>query len=116
MHPCLALPDITENIVSFLGLSNNDLISERGNHRDLLVAAMVCKTWLNPGLDELWRVQRSIVPLLKLLPEDSWEIRQPFEQIKTMVCADHEYHVSDTVSWILNLPFLLPVLPSPHPA
>jgi hypothetical protein len=40
--------------------------------RDILAFALVSKVFSEPALDELWRVQDSLLVLIKTFPSDSW--------------------------------------------
>lgn len=64
MHRCLHMPEIISEILDY----------SHGNYYDRTVAnaAMSCKTFLNPGLDILWREQLVLAPLIKCMPSDLW--------------------------------------------
>ena len=70
MHPCLRV----DEIIRFLA---NELV-ELEAERTAVALACCCKTFEEPVLDVLWEGQDRLTPLLKCLPEDTWEVRGGF--------------------------------------
>ena len=70
MHPCLRL----DEIIRFLA---SDLVESEAK-RTVVALACCCKTFEEPVLDVLWETQDKLIPLLKCLPEDTWENSRKF--------------------------------------
>ena len=64
MHPCLSVDEI-------LRLLARVLVASEAN-ATVVALACCCKTFEEPMLDELWRVQDRLNPLLKCFPQDVW--------------------------------------------
>jgi hypothetical protein len=67
MHLCLKLVEIQRIIVESLERENSTFRS------DLLALAMSCSLLCETALDELWREQSSLLPLILTMPDDVWE-------------------------------------------
>jgi hypothetical protein len=65
MHPCLRVDEIIRLVAHKLVDSEAE-----GTAASL---ACCCKSFEEPVLDVLWVVQLGLTPLLKCLPEDTWE-------------------------------------------
>ncbi|EIW55800.1 uncharacterized protein TRAVEDRAFT_22239 [Trametes versicolor FP-101664 SS1] len=65
-HRCLAISEIFQFIVEWLCLSPS-------GKRTLVSLVRTCKTLHKASAAALWRDQRSLVPLLRLLPSCAWE-------------------------------------------
>ncbi|KAG2140955.1 uncharacterized protein EDB93DRAFT_1105867 [Suillus bovinus] len=65
MHHALKVDDIVYEILQYVKLSKSDLHS----------MAMTCSTFSSPALDMLWCQQDSLIPLVKCLPQDTWNVR-----------------------------------------
>ena len=73
MHRCLSVTDIVyvicEKLSEPLGLAGNfsrELAS-------LAAFARTCRAVHEPALDHLWYTQTSIIPLLRCMPDGTWE-------------------------------------------
>ena len=64
MHPCLYVDEIVRLIAYELVAAK-----ERATAAAL---ARCCKSFEDPVLDELWKMQERLLPLLKSLPGDVW--------------------------------------------
>ena len=64
MHPCLSVDEI-------LRLLARTLAASKAN-TTIVVLACCCKIFEEPMLDELWRAQGRLTPLLKCFPQDVW--------------------------------------------
>ncbi|KDQ51277.1 hypothetical protein JAAARDRAFT_199304 [Jaapia argillacea MUCL 33604] len=71
MHRCLQVHDILAHIAE-LACDQHDF---RRRNRTAISFALTCRWFLDVGLDESWQELENILPLLKTLPEDLWEIR-----------------------------------------
>ncbi|OBZ69788.1 hypothetical protein A0H81_10481 [Grifola frondosa] len=69
MHHCLSITEILVEIVEDVYLDADPDAVPRGPS-SVAALARTCRTFLEPSLDRLWRVQLSDVPLLKTLPDD----------------------------------------------
>lgn len=77
MHRGLEIPEIAEMIAEQVGTHchQSALGEEKASQRrDLSALARTSKTFLHPALNILWRAQDTIVPLLKCMPVDLWDI------------------------------------------
>jgi hypothetical protein len=77
MHRGLEIPEIAEMIAEQVGTHchQSALGEEKASQRrDLSALARTSKTFLHPALNILWRAQDTIVPLLKCMPADLWDI------------------------------------------
>ncbi|KAF7979697.1 hypothetical protein HWV62_41028 [Athelia sp. TMB] len=70
-HP-LHVPDIILSILDQLEPSSTE--SAEKTNRSLANIAVVCRSWLEPALDRLWKRQYELLPLLKTLPSHKWNI------------------------------------------
>ena len=80
MHRCLSVTDIVyvicEKLSEPLGLTGNfsrELAS-------LAAFARTCRAVHEPALDHLWHTQTSIIPLLRCMPDGTWEYRSYYEE------------------------------------
>ncbi|KAI0359304.1 hypothetical protein OH77DRAFT_1017181 [Trametes cingulata] len=78
MHHCLLLPDILSRILDFLLVSPPDdfyATCQQLEDKNPSIASLArtCRGLLEPSLDALWRVQRTLAPLVKTLPSDAYE-------------------------------------------
>ncbi|KAJ7198034.1 hypothetical protein B0H12DRAFT_1166442, partial [Mycena haematopus] len=48
---------------------------ERHRQQGLARLARTCRFFMNPALDQLWRPQSSVLPLLRCFPLHLWELR-----------------------------------------
>lgn len=65
MHPCLRLDEI-------IRLLARELVESQAKTTAVALACC-CKTFEEPVLDVLWETQARLTPLLKCLPQDTWE-------------------------------------------
>jgi len=65
MHPCLGVDEILRLLARALVAS--------GANTTTVALARCCKTFEEPMLDELWRTQDRLTPLLECFPRDVWE-------------------------------------------
>jgi hypothetical protein len=79
MHSCLKLVEIQRIIVESLDRENSTFRS------DLLALATSCSLLCGTALDELWREQSSLLPLILTMPDDVWEKRPVFSDLFTLV-------------------------------
>jgi hypothetical protein len=63
MHRALESEDIIYAVLEHIKYSSTDLLN----------IAMTCSRFAGPVLDILWSEQPSLVPLIRCLPEDTWE-------------------------------------------
>ena len=80
MHQCLQIREILASICSKVSCQT---ILTTTSHTTLLSLAATCCTFKETALDELWRIQTSLIPLVKCFPADSWEYRN---NGRTVVC------------------------------
>ena len=80
MHRCLSVTDIVyvicEKLSEPLGLAGNfsrELAS-------LAAFVRTCRAVHEPALDHLWHTQTSIIPLLRCMPDGTWEYRSYYEE------------------------------------
>ncbi|KAJ6495904.1 hypothetical protein DFH09DRAFT_1002248 [Mycena vulgaris] len=75
MHRCLAIPEITELILSQLDDGYSFSRNPRRDlaKRDLAALARTSKGFQGPALDILWRKQDRLTNILKCLPPNLWE-------------------------------------------
>jgi len=64
MHPCLAVDEILRLLARILAASKANTTA--------VALACCCKTFEEPMLDELWRTQDRLTPLLKCFPRYVW--------------------------------------------
>ena len=64
MHPCLSVDEILRLLARILARSEAKTT--------VVTLACCCKTFEEPMLDELWRAQERLIPLLKCFPQDVW--------------------------------------------
>ncbi|KAF8142853.1 hypothetical protein K438DRAFT_1978276 [Mycena galopus ATCC 62051] len=77
MHRGLEILEIAEMIAEQVGTHCHQSALGRektSQRRDLSALARTSKTFLHPALNILWRDQDTIVPLLKCMPADLWDI------------------------------------------
>lgn len=65
MHRCFSIDEIIRLVACE--------IIESENGATAVSLACCCKGFEGPVLDVLWTTQDKLVPLLKCLPQDSWE-------------------------------------------
>ena len=65
MHPCLSIDEILRLIACEL--------VESWDQGTTLALACCCKSFEDPALDALWKIQDRLLPLLKSLPGDVWD-------------------------------------------
>ena len=65
MHPCLSVDEILRLLAHVLVAS--------GANTAAVALASCCKTFEEPMLDELWRAQDRLTPLLRCFPRDVWK-------------------------------------------
>ncbi|KAH9919407.1 uncharacterized protein B0H18DRAFT_1027961 [Fomitopsis serialis] len=77
MHRTLAVPELVDLIAHELEAAT------RGNLRlgtphlpTFLALALTSRTFLEPALDVIWRVQTGLGPLVRCLPEDLWTVSE----------------------------------------
>ncbi|KAG2072778.1 hypothetical protein BDR04DRAFT_1152880 [Suillus decipiens] len=63
MHHALRVEDIVYAVLEHLE-----------SFADVVNVAKTCKALSDPALNMLWSEQISIIPLMKCLPEDTWEV------------------------------------------
>ena len=91
MHSCLGVGEILELVARELVAS--------GAKRTAVSLACCCRNFEDPVLDQLWETQDRIIPLLKCLPQEVWE-----------VCVWREYRTF--VSQLITLLFFALINPS----
>ena len=78
MHHCLEVEEILSNIFSLLAIpesikQNRPDLEQREVYCNVLVScALVCKTFSEPALAQLWYKQWGIGNLIKTMPRDLW--------------------------------------------
>lgn len=71
MHRCLWISEIVANVAEEVLLDEE---WEKPSAWDTLAKlARTCRTFSEPSFNALWRVQSSLVPLLRTMPDDLWE-------------------------------------------
>ncbi|KAJ7200661.1 hypothetical protein B0H12DRAFT_1164373 [Mycena haematopus] len=79
MHCALRIPELVEMICAQAGAEGirfgPGTLKYSDAARDLAVLARTCTTFLNPSLDILWSSQRTIVNVLRCMPDRLWEIQ-----------------------------------------
>ncbi|KIM90987.1 hypothetical protein PILCRDRAFT_1215 [Piloderma croceum F 1598] len=91
MHHCLKIPEILTII--FESLNNNDSESFRPytDYQTFFALALVCRNFLEPALDALWREQGSFAQLIQTLPTDAWRVSGGVLSItRPLVASDWE--------------------------
>jgi len=74
MHRCLRTLDILSHIFDYV-------FTDQGGPTDIAVLATTCRAFHEPALYLLWRSLPSLVPLVKCLPSDAYEIEgDPFHR------------------------------------
>lgn len=71
MHHSLRISEVLSQIFDYALLTPED-----GRLSALRSLALTCKAFSYPALGILWRNATSLVPLLKCLPEEFWEIKE----------------------------------------
>ncbi|KAK7036373.1 hypothetical protein R3P38DRAFT_3485389 [Favolaschia claudopus] len=81
MHPCLAIPEILELVIS-VGLARDHTITIRRDIWDaktvdgaLAALARTCKHFHEFAQNELWKEQYGILNLIRCMPEDLWAFK-----------------------------------------
>ncbi|KAF7973486.1 hypothetical protein HWV62_15100 [Athelia sp. TMB] len=69
MHRCLMISEIVMNIAKEIGEDGDGY--EPWN--TLAKLARTCRVFSEPALDALWRVQGSLLPVLRTMPTDLWQ-------------------------------------------
>lgn len=69
MHPCLLVDEIARKILDY------------APKRDQFSLAITCKAFAEPALDTLWHEQRSLVPLIRCMPQDLWIIKGSIRRV-----------------------------------
>ena len=77
MHPCLRVDEIIR-LVAY------ELVGSEAEGT-AAAFALCCKSFEEPVLDVLWEVQDRLTPLLKCLPEDTWEVCGGFKFVSHLV-------------------------------
>jgi hypothetical protein len=74
--------------------------------------AITCRAFQEPAMDVLWRVQMSLVPLVKCLPTDLWEETLEVEPTSMQVEGDSEEVeiLTRMVRQISNVPVCLTLM------
>ena len=75
MHRCLQVTELVAHILAALGpdpmvVGTVDTMQRRAN----AAMARTCKTLYEPAMDALWSLLVSLDPLIKCLPQDTWEM------------------------------------------
>jgi hypothetical protein len=68
MHHCFTILDIIKVIFDFY-----DLVESEEDKRTVVALTRTCRAFGDPALDRLWCSLKSLRPLFKCLPEESWE-------------------------------------------
>ena len=68
MHACLSVYEIIRIVAKELVTS--------GAKASVVALASSCKSLEDPVLDELWRTQDRLLPLLKSFPGDVWKVEK----------------------------------------
>jgi hypothetical protein len=74
MHQALHVPEILLEIFEYATLPSYPNEPLRLSQQTAYALALTCKTFLPFALDRQWRVIDSVVPLLKTLPTEVWNI------------------------------------------
>ncbi|KZP23398.1 hypothetical protein FIBSPDRAFT_461985 [Athelia psychrophila] len=74
MHRCLWIPDIIATIIEEIALQKYTR-REPSSRSTLAKLAQTCRMLSELSLNSLWKVQSSLVPLLRTMPSDLWEQR-----------------------------------------
>ncbi|KAI0941459.1 hypothetical protein AcW1_003344 [Taiwanofungus camphoratus] len=73
MHRCLLIEEILSIIIEQIFFD----VDSRGTFSGtctLLAFALTCRTISEPALDRLWHTQLTLLPLIKTLPSDAWDV------------------------------------------
>lgn len=76
MHHCLLIPEITTLITEQVcAITISDTLNLRSTSAvcPLVNLAQTCRVLSEPSLNSLWKIQTSLVPLLRTMPADLWE-------------------------------------------
>ncbi|KZP19267.1 hypothetical protein FIBSPDRAFT_862903 [Athelia psychrophila] len=88
MHQTLRISEVLSHIFDYALLTPED-----GRLSALRSLALTCRAFSDPALAILWRSASSLVPLVKCLPADFWEIRGTDDGENTLVCcSSHDYY------------------------
>ncbi|KAJ7673981.1 hypothetical protein DFH06DRAFT_752203 [Mycena polygramma] len=84
MHRSLQIPEVVALIcretVPHIERESRFMLDSRTSAR-LATLARTCKAFSSPALDLLWRNQRSLVPILRCMPDDVWD-KDDFECLR----------------------------------
>jgi len=83
MHHCLNVLDILDTIFNFV------LESHEYGTSTLAALAVTCRHFEHPALDVLWRTIPSLIPLVKCLPPDLWEMTIQVETGRLLLVRTH---------------------------
>ncbi|KAJ7635270.1 hypothetical protein FB45DRAFT_1057140 [Roridomyces roridus] len=109
MERTLHIPELLDIICAYLVPDKAHLLG-RGRG-DLAALARTCKTFHDPALDALWRIQFELAPALSLFPEDLWVRFDPpaswsargFKALQTLVLhcpTSHLFPNLREIQWI----------------
>lgn len=68
MHQCLKIQEILAAILACTEEEGN----RSGRLSTVYACALTCRSFLDPALNEIWKVQQGLQNLIKLLPQDTW--------------------------------------------
>ncbi|KAJ7059754.1 hypothetical protein C8F01DRAFT_1370619 [Mycena amicta] len=68
MHRCLRIPEMVHLVLSHFDIFYFDKVSTA----QVYALARTCSTFQFPALDILWKEQKTLLNLLKCVPEDAW--------------------------------------------
>ncbi|KAJ7647876.1 hypothetical protein FB45DRAFT_1020088 [Roridomyces roridus] len=83
MYPNLAIPELVEQIVSYLDPSKN--------RRSLVVLARTASIFHNPAIAILWQSQTDLLNTLRCLPPDLYRL----DVVKQVVEGDYDHYLGD---------------------
>jgi hypothetical protein len=75
MHPCLQVTDI-------LHLIFQDVSAFKGGHT--LKLALTCQHFKHHALSLIWKSLESLLPLLKTMPSDLWQMQGYWPEVITL--------------------------------
>ena len=90
MHRALLVKELFLSILDHLGASSTEATNR--DSASLASLAVVCREWHEPALDRLWRMQRTLVPLLKTLPMDKWKVGEDKLFVRNSVVVNIACH------------------------
>lgn len=91
MHRALRIKEVFLMILDELGASSTEA-AERDN-RSLVSLALVCRDWLEPALNGLWKMQGELLPLLRTLPAGKWNEGEFELFVRPSACRECAYHL-----------------------